>query len=116
MILLDTDHFTALRYTEHSRSLTLTGRLGASGDTRVGITAITVEEQMRGWLAEINRLRDLRKQVAVYERLAKLVELLKSWEVVPFDARALVHNALLLAANLRDFRRVPGLRVESWLA
>jgi tRNA(fMet)-specific endonuclease VapC len=30
-------------------------------------------------------------------------------------AIALVHDALLLSANLRDFRKVPGLRVESWL-
>ncbi|HLN27842.1 MAG TPA: hypothetical protein VK395_08865 [Gemmataceae bacterium] len=30
-------------------------------------------------------------------------------------AVALVNNALLLSANLRDFRRVPGLRTENWL-
>lgn len=30
-------------------------------------------------------------------------------------APALVHNALLLSANRRDFERVPGLRVENWL-
>ena len=30
-------------------------------------------------------------------------------------AIALTRDALLLSANLRDFRRVPGLRVESWL-
>jgi len=28
---------------------------------------------------------------------------------------ALVHDALLLSANLRDFRQVPGLEVENWL-
>ncbi|HTU19676.1 MAG TPA: type II toxin-antitoxin system VapC family toxin [Gemmataceae bacterium] len=27
----------------------------------------------------------------------------------------LVHDALLLSANLRDFEKVPGLRVEDWL-
>ena len=30
-------------------------------------------------------------------------------------ATALVHDALLLSANLSDFQRVPGLRVENWL-
>jgi predicted nucleic acid-binding protein len=30
-------------------------------------------------------------------------------------ALALVHGSLLLSANLRDFERVPGLRVEDWL-
>jgi predicted nucleic acid-binding protein len=28
---------------------------------------------------------------------------------------ALVHKALLPSANLSDFRKVPGLRVENWL-
>ncbi len=30
-------------------------------------------------------------------------------------AMTLVHGALLLSANLRDFQQVPGLRVEDWL-
>lgn len=30
-------------------------------------------------------------------------------------AIALVQDALLLSSNLRDFRQVPGLRVEDWL-
>ena len=30
-------------------------------------------------------------------------------------ATALVQKALILSANLRDFEKVPGLRVENWL-
>jgi len=30
-------------------------------------------------------------------------------------ATALVNHALLLSANLSDFKKVPGLRVENWL-
>jgi tRNA(fMet)-specific endonuclease VapC len=30
-------------------------------------------------------------------------------------AIAMTENALLLSANLRDFQKVPGLRVENWL-
>ena len=36
-------------------------------------------------------------------------------EMKEFKADPMVHNALLLSANLRDFERVPGLRVENWL-
>jgi tRNA(fMet)-specific endonuclease VapC len=31
-------------------------------------------------------------------------------------AIALANDALLLSANVRDFQKVPGLRVENWLA
>jgi predicted nucleic acid-binding protein len=30
-------------------------------------------------------------------------------------AIAMAESALLLSANLRDFQKVPGLRVENWL-
>jgi tRNA(fMet)-specific endonuclease VapC len=76
----------------------------------------------------------------VYERLAKMFDFFRNWEIVLLDERAadefarlrkqririgtqdlkiasiaLVHDALLLSANLHDFSQVPGLRVESWL-
>ena len=140
MILLDTDHFTILRYTEHPRCAALTEKLAAR-DQPVATTVITFEEQMRGWLAEIRRQHSLQKQVTVYERLDDLADSFRRWKTVPFDtvaahqcerlkksririgtqdlkiaAIALVNNALLLSANLRDFKKVPGLRVENWLA
>lgn len=140
MIILDTDHFTVLRYSDDSRYAILTQRLLASEDQRIVTTVITVEEQMRGWLAEINRWRDIRRQRSAYDRLAMLVEFLNEWETLRIDedavdrfdylqkqririgtqdlkiaAIALAQSALLLSANLRDFRRVPGLNVRNWL-
>jgi tRNA(fMet)-specific endonuclease VapC len=140
MILLDTDHITVLRYRDHPRCAALTARLRTAADPRVATTVITVEEQMRGWLAEIRRWQDFRKQIPAYERLGQLVDFLSAWEIVPFDDRAAsecerlrrqririgtqdlkiaaiarVQDALLLSANLRDFGRVSGLRVANWL-
>jgi tRNA(fMet)-specific endonuclease VapC len=140
MIILDTDHFTVLRYADDSRYPILTQRLLASEDQRIVTTVVTVEEQMRGWLAEVNRLRDIRRQRTAYDRLAMLVEFLSEWETLRIDegaieqfndlrrqririgtqdlkiaAIALTHRALLLSANLRDFRCVPGLNVQNWL-
>ena len=96
---------------------------------------------MRGWLAKIHSAKDAEKQVAWYDQLAWLFEFLSDWQIIAFDqqaaaefkrlqrlrlrvgtfdlkiaAIALVHDALLLSGNRRDFGRVPGLRVESWLA
>jgi tRNA(fMet)-specific endonuclease VapC len=105
-----------------------------------GSTIVSVEEQGRGWLAVIARFRDVDRQVAPYRELMGLLDALQRWTVLPFDEAAaaqftrlrgggvrigsmdlklasiaLVHGALLLSANLGDFRKVPGLRVENWL-
>jgi tRNA(fMet)-specific endonuclease VapC len=78
--------------------------------------------------------------LSAYARLAELFSFLGSWNLVLFDERgaiefarlrheririgsqnlkiasiAIVNDALLLSANLRDFQRIPGLRVENWL-
>jgi tRNA(fMet)-specific endonuclease VapC len=140
MILLDTDHVTVLQYTEDPRCVDLKARLNASSDERHATTVITVEEQTRGWLAEINRHREFSKQVRPYGRLLRLMEFFAEWEVIAFDERAAreadrlrkqrvrigtqdlkiasiarVHDALLLSANLQHFEKVPGLNVENWL-
>jgi tRNA(fMet)-specific endonuclease VapC len=140
MINLDTDHLTILGYPEDPRCAAVAGRMRLVGEHGFGTTIVNVEERMRGWLAEINRRREVHQQIAAYERLVNLLSFLRRWTILLFDDRAadqfiqirkqrikiatqdlkiasiaLVQNALLLSANLRDFRRVPGLRVESWL-
>lgn len=140
MILLDTDHFTIMKYTSNPRCQALTARLRASPDPQIGTTIITVEEQWRGWFALIARFRNVRRQVKAYQELTELHAFLSKWSILPFtdmDADqfeklrsggvrigsmdlkiasiALVHGALVLSANLQDFQKVPGLRVENWL-
>jgi tRNA(fMet)-specific endonuclease VapC len=140
MILLDTDHLSVLKYDEHPRSRALRERMYASEDPFFATTIISVEEQMRGWLAKIHAVKDAEKQVAWYGQLARLIEFLADWHVVAFDQQAAaefkrlqrmrlrigafdlkiaaiarVHDTLLLSGNQRDFGRVPGLRVENWI-
>ena len=140
MILLDTDHLSVLANRQATGHARLIERLSAATDASA-LPVVSVEEQCRGWLAQVQRVRDVRKQVHPYERLARLFDFLGEWDVVPFDEAAadlflhmrrqrvrvgtqdlkiatiaLVRQALLLSANLRDFRQVPGLRVENWLA
>jgi len=139
VILLDTDHVNALKYPGRPAFETLTTRLEVSDDQDVATTVITIEEQMRGWLAWINRSDDLQRQVLGYQELQRLFDFYSRWRVIPFDDQvaatfemlrrrririgtmdlkiaviALVHDALLLSANLRDFQRVPDLRVANW--
>jgi len=140
MILLDTDHLSIVINKQASGYAALAKRMQESPDQHFATTVVCVEEECRGWLAQINRLRDVRQQVSAYERLAKLFVFFRSWEIVLFNPRAaeeftrlrkqririgtqdlkiaciaLAHDALLLSANLRDFQQVPDLRVESWL-
>jgi tRNA(fMet)-specific endonuclease VapC len=140
MILLDTDHVSVLQYEGTARCAALNDRLKAVNDQGIATTAITLEEQARGWLADIGRFRDVHRQVWAYDKLIKLFQFFGKWQVLRFDGPAasqferlrddrvrigtpdlkiasivLVHDALLLSANLRDFRRVSGLRVENWL-
>jgi len=101
---------------------------------------VNAEEIMRGWLAVISRERKVKRQNNAYARLGRLFDFFADWTVLPFDDRAateferlwsagarigsmdlkiasiaLVHDALLLTANRRDFEKVPGLRFENWL-
>jgi tRNA(fMet)-specific endonuclease VapC len=111
-----------------------------SDDQDFVTTAITFEEQMRGWLAQINRLRDVKKQVPAYSELLGLVDFFGFWTVLPFDdaaadqfddfrkqrirtgtmdlkiaSIALTRGCLLLTANTRDFENIPHLRIADWI-
>ncbi len=139
MILLDTDHFSVLADGRHAKHAQLVERLGSAADP-VLIPVISVAEQFRAWLAQVRRLRDVKKQIYPYDRLIRLIATLGEWDIAPWSEAAahefarlrqaririgtqdlkiasiaLANDALLLSANLRDFQRVPGLRVEDWL-
>lgn len=140
MILLDTDHLSVLLSSTHSQYAPLVARLQASADQQFVASVISLEEQLRGWLAEIRRQTQIPRQVMPYQRLAELVRFFGHWRLLHFDnaaaqmfmdlraakirvgsqdlkiaSVALTHQVLLLSANLRDFEQVPGLRVENWL-
>lgn len=140
MILLDSDHLTILTYPGSEQHIRLSNRMGASADQAFATTIVNAEEQLRGWFGEINRYRTPHQQLSAYDGMRNYLGFLRKFPLMAFDVRAadefdrlrrlkvrigsmdlkiaciaLVHNALLLSANLGDFQRVPGLRVENWL-
>lgn len=140
MILLDTNHLSALKYREHPRAQRLVKRLREHSDKDVAITIIAYEEQHRGWLSVIARHSDPVKQVGAYRELGALARFMSQWAIMDFDeeaarqfvwlrnlrprvgtmdlkmaAIALRHDALLLTANNSDFSQIPGLRFENWM-
>src|SRR3990172_6410437 len=140
MIILDTDHVNVLQKPEHSKYANLSAKMKESADPIFATTVISVEEQMRGWLAAIHRSRKVHNQILYYARLVGMIRFFGEWRILPFNdpaadrfevlrkqririgtmdlkiaAIALANDSLLLSANLRDFQAVPGLRVEDWL-
>lgn len=137
MILLDSDHASVLKYRKGDRYQRLLNRMEASPEV-VGTTIITIEEQMRGWLATIARERIIERQINPYRELSMLFEFYGAFKIEHFDESAakifptlskinvgqmdrkiasiaLANNALLLTANRKDFEQVPGLRFENWM-
>lgn len=138
MLIFDTNHFSEItRGSNIGRELMQ--RVRESGRP-VATTIITIEEQLRGWFAQIRRARDVSKAVPYYTKVQEILDLTAEWTVLPWDenaattfkrlsrhqtgigtmdlkiaAIALANSATLLSRNLRDFARVPGLTVEDWL-
>ena len=139
MILFDTDHINVLHFPS-AQFRELSVNMMISVDQEFATSAITLEEQLRGWLASIHGTPDVDRQLTPYRRLVELVQFFGSWPIIHFDqaaadefkrlrkqgirigtmdlkiaAIALTHDATLISANLRDFEKVPILRVENWL-
>jgi len=139
VLVLDTDHLAEFDDAS-AAGARLNERLLASGE-ELAATIVSVEEQLRGWLAQIHRLHaDPYAQIPAYARLQRRLEFYADWTVLQWDAGsaelfadlrrqgvrigsmdlkiaciALAHSAILLTRNSRDFAQVPGLRMENWL-
>lgn len=139
MILLDTDHFSVLTDSRDAKHSKLVARL-IDVEEPVLIPVISVEEQLRAWLAQVRRIHDPHKLVSPYDRLVRLLDTLAEWEIARWNRQAadqfaqlrragvrigtqdlriaalcIANSAMLLSANLRDFEKVSDLRVEDWL-
>jgi tRNA(fMet)-specific endonuclease VapC len=138
MLILDTDHLTAM-ITDRATSDLLMARLRAS-PSDVGTTMINVDEKLRGWQAKIAKARRDADTVRFYAKRQTSVEQLGHGVILPYDetaarfcegirrlklgigtmdakiaAIALSRNATVLTRNLRDFERVPGLKIANWI-
>jgi tRNA(fMet)-specific endonuclease VapC len=136
--LLDTDHIS-LMMRMGPEADRIRGRLLHTRPEDVRLSVISYEEQVRGRLARVARARSLGEQREQYGLLSGMLELYCSVELLPFDegavdafrqlwlqrprvgtmdlriaAIALANDATLVTRNLRDFERIPALRIEDW--
>ena len=135
MFLLDTDH-VSLDQRGHPA---IRARLQRTATDAIAISAITVEEQLRGWLAVVSAANTAQRRADAYLRLTLAVEYLASITMLAYTveadslvnalrtqgvrigtadvriaATALVYGATLVTRNGKDFGRVPGLRIVDW--
>ena len=138
--ILDTDVFTLCELPDSPQYLSLHSRvLELDEDDRLVTTIVTYEEQTGGWLAYAAKSRETRHQIKAYDRLKTHLLNYLGFEVLGFDsaageefdrlrrlklavgtsdlkiaAIAVSNDAVLQSRNLKDFRKIPGLRVEDW--
>ena len=138
LLVLDADHFSDWER-DSAAGKRFRVRLEAARP-EMAVSIVTVEEQVRGWLAEIGRHRDPHRQISPYAKLQRQIDLFAHWIILPWDADsadlflklrrqglrigsldlkvaciALAHDATVLTRNAKDFAQVPGLRIENWL-
>ena len=70
MLVLDTDHVTEYQRGKSLAAQRLKQRLDSATEP-YSTTIITVEENMRGWMAAIRRMNDPREQIVGYARFQR---------------------------------------------
>jgi tRNA(fMet)-specific endonuclease VapC len=133
--ILDTDTVSLF---QHGHAA-VCAAVAAHAPTDVGISVITVEEQLSGWYTELRRAKTDAKLAIVYQRMADTVRFYASMPIISFSeaaigrckelvrqklgvrksdlriaAIALQTHATVVTRNIRDFRRVAGLTIDDW--
>mgnify|MGYP001569064244 CR=1 FL=1 len=138
-LLLDTNHLSILQERSEPGYSRLTSRLQMLPRGEIAASIVSFQEQVRGWLAWINKAQKPESLLRGYANLLGLLRDYNASVVLPYDtpawhefeklrllrlrigtldqriaAIALARRLKLLTSNLRDFRHVPGLAVEDW--
>jgi tRNA(fMet)-specific endonuclease VapC len=133
--ILDTDH-VSLFQTGHPL---VTQRIQSIDPNTLGVTIVTVEEQMYGRLNRIRQAKSTDDLRLGYFNLNRTLAYFQTINILDFNreaadcyqelisqklrvgtqdlkiaAIALSHNAIIVTRNSRDFRKVPGLQIEDW--
>lgn len=87
LFLLDTDHITLYR----EGNLHVQQRVGLRAAAEFGVTIVSFEEQVKGWLAFIHRAQTPIKVVWGYQSLQDTLSFFAKQQVLPFDEMAALY-------------------------
>ena len=135
LYVLDTDILTLFE----RGSETVLARVAQYDPVQVAISVVTVEEQLSGWYAQVRQAKEPDRLAWAYSRLADSVRFLSRMQILAYDVSAMARydalkrrrlnvrkmdlqiaatvlerDATLVTRNVRDFKRVPGLRIQDW--
>jgi tRNA(fMet)-specific endonuclease VapC len=138
-VILDSDMLSILQRRSEPACGRLERRLGQLPDNEVFTTIVSFQEQMRGWLAALHKARTDKRLLLAYAELHSMLRDFRHLNILPFDGASqtefkrlrrqkirvgtmdlriasitMTTQSTLLSRNLRDFERVPGLKVEDW--
>jgi tRNA(fMet)-specific endonuclease VapC len=131
--LLDTDHLTLFQ----RGHAPVARRVALEPPDAIGISVVTIEESLRGRLAQLARAGDGPARIKQYMLLEQSIQLFAQFPIVSYDqyaetnfqqlralrmgtqdrkiaSIALAAQLILVTANRRDFARVPSLVLEDW--
>ena len=139
MYLLDSDHLTILWYDQDKSYEALLSRLADHSDDQFAVSIVTVEEQLRGWLAYVAKATGVDGAIKGYSKLREVIQRFSEVNVLDYDIKAadvfvemrsqgvrvgtmdlriaaiaIANDLTLLTRNTIDFERVPNLRFEDW--
>jgi tRNA(fMet)-specific endonuclease VapC len=133
--LFDTDHLTLYDHGQQQ----VRQRHAAAPPDAVGVSAVTIQEYLRGRLAALARHVSGPQHIQAYANLLASLWLIQFFPPVAYDQRcdaqfqqlrtlrlrigtqdlkiasvALVNGLVLLTRNRRDFAKIPGLVFDDW--
>ncbi len=137
LYILDTDH-ASLFQRQHLQVMT---RVGEKPPEQLAVTIITVEEQLRGWLAQIRRASTSLALIKAHLGLRRTIQYFNTIQLLDYDiiadtqfanlrrqkirvgsqdlriaAIALATGNVLVTRNHSDLGQIPGLPIEDWSA
>jgi tRNA(fMet)-specific endonuclease VapC len=102
-------------------------------------TVVNYQEQISGRFEQIQRSKNSAALVRAYQLFNQTIDYFKPWQFLDYDDRAeqhfqaarksgirigtmdlriaaicIVHDAILVTRNRKDFQQVPGLKFEDW--
>ncbi|MCX6368842.1 MAG: type II toxin-antitoxin system VapC family toxin [Armatimonadetes bacterium] len=134
--LLDTDTFSLWRRGDEVLATRLRAALAHQS---VGISVVTVEEQLGGWFALLRRTKTPEQEARIYTEISRSMQLFALIPVLPLSEASLQRfatlksqklnvgsmdlriasltlelGAVVVTRNRRDYERIPGVVQEDW--